>query len=84
VACDFLVVVTARFRIFCVHVIMELSTRKIVHHNVTTHPPAEWALQQFREALPGGHPCRFVIHDRDSVSSLELDSAVADMGVRIL
>jgi transposase InsO family protein len=84
VASDFLVVVTARFRILYVFVIMELGTRKILHHNVTTHPTAEWTLQQFREALPGGHPYRFVIHDRDSIFSRELDNAVADMGVRIL
>ena len=84
VACDFLVVVTARFRILYVLVIMELGNRKILHHNVTMHPTAEWTAQQFREALPGGPPYRFVIHDRDSIFSPELDKAVADMGVRIL
>jgi len=84
VACDFLVVVTARFRIVYVFAVMELGTRKILHHNVTTHPTAEWTLQQFREALPGGHPYRFVIHDRNSIFSPELDRAVAEMGVRIL
>jgi putative transposase len=45
---------------------------------------AEWALQQFREALPGDHPYRFVIHDRDSIFSRELDKQVAGMGVRVL
>jgi putative transposase len=37
-----------------------------------------------REALPGDHPFRFLIHDRDSIFSQELDEAVADMGVRVL
>ena len=83
-ASDFLVVVTARFRVLYVLVIMELGSRKIPHHNVTAHPTAEWTLQQFREALPGGHPYRFVIHDRDSIFSKELDEAVTAMGVRIL
>jgi hypothetical protein len=41
-----------------VFVILELGTRKILHHNVTAHPTAEWTLQQFREALPGNHPYR--------------------------
>ena len=84
VACDFFVAVTATFRTLYVLMIMELGSRKILHHNVTTHPTAERTLQQFREALPGDHPYRFVIHDWDSIFSQDLDKAVADMGVRIL
>ena len=41
VACDFFVVVTASFRTLYVFVIMELSSRRILHHNVTAHPTAE-------------------------------------------
>src|SRR6202521_5575023 len=84
VACDFFVVVTARFRILYVFVLMELGRRKILHVNVTDHPSAEWTLQQLREALPDDHSFRFLIHDRDSIFSLELDKAVAAMGVRVL
>jgi transposase InsO family protein len=84
VACDFFVVVTATFRTLYVFVVMELGTRRILHHNVTAHPTAEWTLQQFREALPGDHPYRFVIHDRDSIFSKRLDKAVTDLGVRVL
>jgi hypothetical protein len=64
--------------------IRELGTRKVLHHNVTAHLTAERTFQQFREALPGGHPYRFVIHDRDSIFSEELDKAVTGMEVRIL
>ncbi len=42
VACDFLVVLTATFRIFYIFVILELGSRRIVHHNVTEHPTADW------------------------------------------
>ena len=42
VACDFLVVVTARFRILYVFVLMELGRRRILHVNVTDHPSADW------------------------------------------
>jgi transposase InsO family protein len=84
VACDFFVVVTATFRTLYVFVIMELGTRRILHQNVTDHPTAEWTLQQFREALPGDHGYRFVIHDRDSIFSTRLDQAVKDLGVRVL
>jgi transposase InsO family protein len=82
VAYDFFVVFTARFRILYVLVIMELGRRQIL--NVTAHPIAEWTLQQFREALTEEHPYRFLIHDRDSIFSKDLDKAVTEMGVRIL
>jgi putative transposase len=86
VACDFFVVVTANFCTLYVFVIMELGTRRILHHNVTDHPTAEWTLQQFREALPDDHPYRFVIRDRDSIFSRELDKGVGvtAMGVRVV
>jgi hypothetical protein len=84
VACDFFVVVTAAFRALYVFVIMELETRRILHLNLTAHPTAEWTLQQFREALPGEHPYRFLIHDRDSIFSKGLDQAVTDLGARVL
>ena len=41
-------------------------------------------MQQLREALPGDHSYRFVIHDRDRIFSTDLDKAVTDLGVRIL
>jgi hypothetical protein len=37
-ACDFLVVVTARFRTLYVFLLMEVGTRRIMHCNVTAHP----------------------------------------------
>src|SRR5207245_140686 len=83
VACDFFVVVTASFRTLYVFVILELGTRRILHQNVTAHPTAEWTLQQLREALPGDHPYRYVIHDRDSIFSKGLDKGVTDLGVRV-
>jgi hypothetical protein len=75
VACDFFIVVTATFRILYVFVLLELGSWRIIDHNVNAHPTAEWGLQQFREALPGGHPYRFLIHDRDSIFSRKLDTS---------
>jgi transposase InsO family protein len=82
-ACDFFVVITATFRTLYVFVIIDVGTRRILHQNVTAHPTAEWTLQQFREALPDDHPYRFVIHDRDSIFSNQLDKGVTDLGVRV-
>src|SRR5437879_11579002 len=84
VACDFLVVVTARFRTFYVFLRMEVGTRRIVHCNVTAHPTAAWTLQQLREAIPSDHSYRFLIHDRDSIFSAEVDRRLKPLGLRSL
>ena len=83
-ASDFLKTVTANFRILYVLVIMEIWTRKIVHFNVTDHPTAEWTLQQFREAIQEKDVSHFLIHERDSIYSAELDLAIQSMGLKIL
>jgi hypothetical protein len=41
VAADFFVVITATFRTLYVFVVLELGTRRILHHNVTAHPTAD-------------------------------------------
>jgi hypothetical protein len=84
VACDFFVVITAAFRTLYVFVVMQIGSRRILRHNATAHPSAEWTLQQFREALPGDYPYRFVIHDRDSIFAGEVDKGLANLGVRVL
>jgi putative transposase len=83
-ACDFFIVVTARFRILYVFVVMEIGTRKIAHINATDHPTALWTEQQFREVITGEEPYRFVLHDRDSIFSNEVDSALRSLGVTAL
>src|SRR6201993_753792 len=55
---------------------MEIGSRRILHCNVTAHPTAEWTLQQLRDAIPSDHPYRFLIHDRDTIFSSELDAEV--------
>jgi transposase InsO family protein len=84
VACDFCVVVTATFRLLYVFVLMEHATRRILHANVTTHPTAQWTLQQLREAMPADHTYRFLIHDRDTIFSGDLDQSMRHLGLRVL
>ena len=83
-ACDFCVVVTATFRRLYVFVLMEHATRRILHINVTAHPTAPWTLQQLREAIPSDHSYRFLIHDRDSIFSAQLDQQVRNLGLKVL
>jgi putative transposase len=84
IACDFFVVVTAAFQLVYVFVIMEVGTRRLLHFNVTDHPTADWTLQQFRECITGDQGYRFVIHDRDSIYSKELDTSLETLGLTIL
>jgi transposase InsO family protein len=84
VACDFCVAVTATFRLLYVFVIIEHATRRIVHLNVTAHPTAAWTLQQLREAIASDHTYRFLIHDRDSIFSEQLDRSVRHLGMHVL
>ena len=83
-ACDFLVAVTANFRMLYVFVIMEVGTRRIAHANVTAHPTAAWTLQQFREVITGEQAQHFLIHDRDSIYSSDFDAGLKAMALRIL
>ena len=85
VACDFLVAVTVRFQVLFVFIVMEVGSRRILHYNVTAHPTADWTRQQFREAIPSDHSYQFLIHDRDSIFSAELDEEIkSSFGVRVL
>jgi len=83
-ACDFMVAVTARFRILYIFVVMEIGSRRMLHCNVTAQPTADWTMQQLREAIPSDHTHRFLIHDRHATFCSELDTAVAALGVRAL
>ena len=76
--------ITARFRTLYVFLLMELGTRRIVHCNLTAHPTAEWTLQQFREAIPTDHAYRFLVRDRDSIFSAEVDDQLKVFGLRVL
>jgi putative transposase len=84
IACDFFVVVTAMFRVMYVFVVLEVGTRRILHCNVTAHPTAEWTAQQFRMIVAGDQPHRFVIHDRDTIYSEDVDRTLVAMGLTVL
>ena len=51
---------------------------------MTEHPTAEWTAQQFRMVMSGDGPHRFLIHDRDSIYSADVDRTIAAMGLTIL
>src|SRR5437773_1095791 len=83
VACAFFVAVTATFRLFYVLVLIEHSSRRLLHFNVTEYPSADWTLQQLREALGTG-AFRYLIHDRDSIFARSFDESISNLGLTVL
>jgi transposase InsO family protein len=84
IACDFCVAVTATFRVLYVFVMIEHTSRRLLHVNVTAHPTAAWTIQQFREAIPADHTYRILIHDRDAIFSKAVDQNVSHMGLHVI
>jgi transposase InsO family protein len=84
VACDFFVAVTATFRLLYVFVVIEHSSRGLVRVDVTTHPSADWTLQQLREVIGYEAAYRYLIHDRDSIFARHLDESIRALGLTVL
>jgi transposase InsO family protein len=84
IACDFLVAVTATFRLLYVFVVIEHRSRRLIHCNVTAHPSAAWTLQQLREAIGFQDRYEYLLHDRDSIFANHLDESIAKLGVTVL
>ena len=84
VACDFFVSATSTFRLLYVLVVIEHRSRRLIHCNVTAHPTAAWTRQQLRQALGFDTHYGYLLHDRDSIFSRDLDAAVGGLGLRIL
>jgi transposase InsO family protein len=83
-ACDFFVAVTVTFRILYVFVVIEHSTRRLAHINVTTNPNSDWTLQQLREVVGRGGRHRYLIHDRDRIFAKHLDQSIRALGIEVL
>jgi transposase InsO family protein len=84
IACDFLVSVTATFRVLYVFVVIEHYSRRLIHCNVTAHPSSAWTLQQLREAIGFDERYEYLLHDRDSIFAQHLDESIGKLGVTVL
>jgi putative transposase len=84
IACDFLVTVTAMFRLLCVLVVVHHGSRRLVHFNATTTPMAAWTLQQLREAIDFKDAHDYLIHDRDRIFAKDLDKSINGLGLKVL
>ena len=77
--------VTGRFRLMYVFVVLSLERREIVHDGVTANPSAQWAAQRLVEATGDGRRSpRFLVHDRDSTYGADFRRRVGGLGTRLL
>ena len=84
-ACDFFFVVTARFRVLYVFVVLALGHRRLMHLGVTQHPSAAWSAQRIVEAtLDADYIPRFLVHDRDSIFGALFRNRVRGLGTHLL
>ena len=83
IACDFCVGVTSTFRVLYVLVI-EHHSRRLIHFNVTAHPTAQWTRRQLREAVGREERYAYLLHERDSIFSAEVDESIQRLGLRVL
>ncbi len=82
--CDFLPVIDLFFRQVHLFFIAELTSRRIVHFNIRSHPTDTWVAQQLREATPFGKAPRFLIRDRDSKYGQTFTRVAAGSKIEIL
>ena len=66
-ACDFMTQHTALFTTVYVFIVMEISTRRIVHCNVTESPALDWVKIQIRDIAAFDRKPRFLLHDNDGI-----------------
>jgi hypothetical protein len=67
VSVDFFTVPTITCQILYVFLMVENSTRRIVHFNVTAHPTMDWTARQLVEAFPWNTAPTYILRDRDSI-----------------
>lgn len=81
IACDFMIAVTATFRLLYVFVGIEHRFRRLIYFNVTAQPTAAWTLQQLRETAQFEEQYQYILHDPDSIFAAHLDESVSRLGI---
>ena len=78
---DFFSVPTISFQVLYVFLVLAHEWRRIVPFNGTSHPTAEWAAQQLREAFPLDQIPRYLLRDRARIFGSELRKNGKAMGI---
>jgi len=81
VSIDFFTVPTINMRVLFVLIVLEHDRRKLLHFNVTEHPTGAWTAQQIVEAFAERDAAQYLIRDRDSRYSSEVQLRIKSLGI---
>jgi transposase InsO family protein len=82
--CDLLQTYDLLFRTMFMFVIIELSSRRLVHFGATRNPTDAWLAQQLREATPFGDGPRYLIRDNDRKYGRSFARVAEGTGIEVL
>ncbi len=80
-ACDFFTVPSVFFKVLYVFVIIDHSSRKLIHFNITQNPTAEWTSLQIINAFPYNTAPKYLFRDRDGIYGDTFKLRVKNMGI---
>ena len=79
---DFFTVPNVTFQVLYVFFVISHNRRQIVHFAITSHPYAEWVVQQLREAFPFDSAPRYLILDRDGKYGDVVPKTLKSFGIK--
>jgi hypothetical protein len=82
VSIDFFTVPTARRRVLFVLVVLAHHRRRVVHFNVTEHPPAAWTTQPIVDTFPDATAPVYLLRDRDTVYGDSFRQRISGMHIQ--
>src|SRR5437588_1990894 len=83
-SCDFLQVTDLFFRPLFAFFLTELTSRKVIHVDVTRSPTDLWVAQQLREATPYGEGPKYLIRDNDCKFGPHFARMATTSGIKVL
>jgi putative transposase len=81
ISLDFFTVPTVAHKILFVLLILAHNRRRLVHFNITEHPPAQWTAQQVVDAFPWGAVPHYLLRDREAIYGAHFRQRVRHMGI---
>jgi transposase InsO family protein len=83
-ACDFLQTYDVFFRVMFIFVMIEISSRRIIHVGITHHPTDLWVSRQVVAATAWDKQPKYLVADNDMKYGKEFKTVLAHRGIDLL